>query len=154
MKNLKNLLIALMIVTAGTNYVQAQKNNDNNSGNENSVWLGEWDTEWDGANTVIITLTEKNDKIQGSYNFKNGMIAAQSKKENAKFILAGTWKQSNNSIGWFIFTMNSTNNGFTGQWGYLGNSEAKGNWNGTRKGSSDRGKTNDEGKKNKGKGNY
>lgn len=72
-------------------------------------------------------LTQKNNIINGTYEFRNGKIKGKI-NEN---ILTGTWEQSN-AHGKLIFKFSDDGETFTGKWNYGDAEPAKSTWNGRK----------------------
>lgn len=97
----------------------------------NLVWSGKWLSSWESDYTVATYLTESNGQVSGTYDYENGKIDGKVYNMPGSSMLKGNWSQ-NNASGWFKFRLNSNKKSFTGEWGYTGETESEGKWNGTK----------------------
>jgi len=107
-------------------------------------WSGTWNTTWlekDGNLTVsIIPLTQAGTKVSGNYNYtypKEGTFTGSLNATVQGNTLAGTYSESDNDVGYFVFELSENKNSFKGRWIHApANQSALANstffWNGVR----------------------
>jgi hypothetical protein len=106
-------------------------------------WTGTWNSTWlekDGNRTVSrLNLTQAGPEVSGNYRFAYPGESNFSGSLNATVqgnTLAGTYLESDDDVGFFVFELSENKNSFTGRWVHAENrSELAGStlsWNGVR----------------------
>jgi len=106
-------------------------------------WSGTWNTTWlerDGNLTVsVITLTQAGADVRGNYSYIYPKVGTFTGSLNATVVgntATGTYFESDNDIGLFVFTLSENKNSFTGRWVHAANRSELANstltWNGVR----------------------
>lgn len=86
-------------------------------------WSGTWNTTWldiDGNQTVsIIPLTQVGTKVSGNYSFsypEEGTFTGSINASANGNTLSGTYTESDDDLGYFVFELSEDKNSFTGRW--------------------------------------
>lgn len=106
-------------------------------------WSGTWNSTWlekDGNRTVsVLTLTQTGPEVSGTYNYTYPAEGTFTGSLNATVqgdTLAGTYAESDDDVGFFVFELSENKTTFTGRWVHAENkSELAGStlfWNGIR----------------------
>jgi hypothetical protein len=107
-------------------------------------WSGTWNSTWlerDGNLTVsVLTLTQTGPEVSGNYSFTYPEEGTYTGSLNATVqgnTLAGTYWESDDDVGFFVFELSENKNSFTGRWVHAANRSALDTstlfWNGVRK---------------------
>jgi hypothetical protein len=110
---------------------------------ENLSWAGTWNSTWlerDGNRTVsVLTLSQKGPEVTGNYSYTYAGEGTYTGSLNATVqgtTLAGSYAESDDDNGFFVFTLAENKTAFTGRWVHAENqSELAGSplfWNGVR----------------------
>ena len=110
---------------------------------ESLSWTGTWNTTWlekDGNHTVsVMSLTQKGQDVTGNYSFTypgEGTYAGSLNATVQGSALAGTYAESDDDTGYFVFDLSENRNAFTGRWVHAANRSELANstrfWNGVR----------------------
>ena len=111
---------------------------------ETPSWSGTWNSTWlenDGNLTVaVMTFTQAGPVVSGNYSYtypKEGTFTGSLNATVQGNTLAGTYSESDNDTGLFVFTLSENKNSFTGRWVHAVNRSELHNstlsWNGIRK---------------------
>ncbi|MCK9580820.1 MAG: hypothetical protein M0Q92_10285 [Methanoregula sp.] len=106
-------------------------------------WAGTWNSTWlekDGNKTIsVLTLTQAGPEVSGNYRFTYPEEGTYTGSLNATVqgsTLTGTYAESDDDVGFFVFELSENKNSFTGRWVHAENkSELAGStlsWNGVR----------------------
>lgn len=107
-------------------------------------WTGTWNSTWlenNGNHTVsVLTLTQTGQQVLGNYSYTYAGVGTFTGSLNATVegkTLAGTYAESDNDVGLFVFELSEDKNTFTGRWVHAVNktelASSKLTWNGVRK---------------------
>ncbi|MFA5267708.1 MAG: hypothetical protein WC379_07025 [Methanoregula sp.] len=106
-------------------------------------WSGIWNSTWlekDGNLTVaVITMTQAGPEVSGNYNYtypEEGTFTGSLNATMQGNTLAGTYSESDDDVGFFVFELSENRNSFTGRWVHAENKSeletSKLSWNGVR----------------------
>ena len=106
-------------------------------------WSGTWNSTWlekDGNLTVsLMTLSQAGPEVSGNYSYTYPNVGTFTGSLNATTMgntLAGTYSESDNDVGFFVFELSENKNSFTGRWVHAANRSSLDNstlsWNGVR----------------------
>lgn len=107
-------------------------------------WTGTWNSTWlerDGNVTVsVLTLTQAGPDVTGTYSFAypgEGPYTGSLNATATGSTLTGTYSESDDDLGLFVFELSGDNNAFTGRWvhavsGKEGLANSTLYWNGVR----------------------
>jgi len=105
-------------------------------------WSGTWNSSWlekDGNHTVsLMTMTQAGPLVTGSYNYTypEGIYTGSLNATVQGNTLAGTYSESDDDVGLFVFKLSENGNTFTGRWVHAENKSELDNstltWNGVR----------------------
>jgi len=106
-------------------------------------WAGTWNTTWletDNTTTFSqITLSQDGTDVTGTYTFVypgEGTYTGHMNATARENTLAGTYAESDDDLGYFIFEQSRDRTTFTGRWVHAENQSMLANstlwWNGTR----------------------
>jgi len=110
---------------------------------ETPSWSGIWNSTWleqDGNLTVTqMTLTQAGPVVSGNYSYTYPKVGTFTGSLNATVqgnTLSGTYSESDNDTGLFVFTLSENKNSFTGRWVHTVNMSELDtstlSWNGVR----------------------
>jgi len=109
---------------------------------ESPSWSGTWNSTWlenDGNHTVSrMTLTQAGSLVSGNYNYTypEGTYTGSLNATVQGNTLAGTYAESDDDAGFFVFELSENKNSFTGRWVHAENKSELDNstlsWNGVR----------------------
>ena len=110
---------------------------------ETPLWSGTWNSTWlekDGNLTVaLMTLTQAGPEVSGNYSYTypdEGTFTGSLNATVRGKTLAGTYSESDNDVGFFVFELSENKNSFTGRWVHAENKSELDNstlsWNGVR----------------------
>lgn len=99
----------------------------------NSGFSGSWKTWWGNEQDAYAELrfSEKDGIWTGSYDYDGGVLDGKVITQNGRLVIEGNWIQNSGS-GWYRFTLSADGNSFTGEWGYTGDPQVRGFWNGEK----------------------
>jgi len=106
-------------------------------------WSGTWNSTWlerDGNRTVsVLTLTQTGPEVSGTYHYTypgKGIFTGSLNATVQGDALTGTYAESDDDVGFFVFELSEDKTTFTGRWVHAENqSELAGStlfWNGIR----------------------
>lgn len=105
-------------------------------------WSGTWNSTWlekDGNHTVSrMTLTQAGSLVSGNYNYTypEGTYTGSLNATVQGNTLAGTYSESDDDAGFFVFELSENKNSFTGRWVHAENKSELASsplsWNGVR----------------------
>jgi hypothetical protein len=87
----------------------------------------------------VLTLTQTGPEVSGnySYTYPEGTYTGSLNATVQGNTLAGTYAESDNDVGFFVFELAENRNSFTGRWVHAANRSTLDNstlfWNGVRK---------------------
>lgn len=107
-------------------------------------WSGTWNSTWlekDGNLTVaLLALVQAGQEVSGNYSYTYPGVGNFTGSLNATVqgnTLAGTYSESDDDVGFFVFELSENRNSFTGRWVHAENRSELANstlfWNGARK---------------------
>jgi len=106
-------------------------------------WSGTWNSTWlekDGNLTVaLMTLSQAGPEVSGNYSYtypEKGTFTGSLNATVQGKTLAGTYAESDDDVGFFVFELSENKNSFTGRWVHAENKSELENstlsWNGVR----------------------
>jgi hypothetical protein len=106
-------------------------------------WTGTWNTTWlerDGNQTIsVMTFTQTGTDVTGNYHYTYPGVGTYNGSLNATVqgnTLTGTYAETDNDVGLFVFKLSENRNSFTGRWVHAVNRSELDNstltWNGVR----------------------
>lgn len=110
---------------------------------EATPWSGTWNSTWlefGGNRTVaVLTLTQMGPEVSGSYNYTypdEGIFTGSLNATVQGNILTGTYAESDDDTGFFVFELSEDKTSFTGRWVHAEDQNELANstlfWNGVR----------------------